>query len=267
MSTDAQGRKVKLLPPSKPKEKDRAFWERAKTINSTRTNSPAESGYLTFPSAGADDIPLEPFTAKSTLGSMFDGNLDILRNNDISGIAEDLFPAVMVPRQNSFNTTTTDDSDTEAQDVNMQDFLDLQDSDSDSDDPTATPLASPHEADVMGSFGSSGLLQHFDQCRGTIGSFRRNQHQAKHISSLPSHPAKRASAHEFNALQKGKRGAANTPITPARKRISQDIGLSSSGVRKSISSPLSARRRHSRGNSLGGINADLYQTLARNPFE
>lgn len=278
MTTDAEGRKIKLLPPTKPIEKDRAFWERARTANSSRDGSPGNS-YLTLPSPGAESIPARPFTAQSTLGSMFNGNLDILRNNDVAGIADDMFPAMMVQSQSSITTmTTTEDSDADRQDINMQDFIDLNDSDSDSESPPTGVIASPTETDMFSSFTSdsgcnerrgSGLLEHFDQYRGVVSSFRRNQHHAKHVSSLPSHPAKRASAHEYNALQKGRRGAANTPITPARKnRVSQDLTSNGAGIRKSLNSPLAARRPRSRGNSLAGIsNSDLYQTLTRSPFE
>lgn len=269
MTMDSEGKNIKLLPPSKPAEKDKAFWDRAKTASSSRTNSPPESPYLSIPTPVTDNQPPRPFTAKSTLGSMFNGNLDILRNNDSSGVAEDLFPAMLNGRNTSFTTTTTDDSDDPRNDINMQDFVDVYGSESDSDNPLSAGLTSPTETDMFSSLNSSGLLDHFDQCRGVVGSFRRNQHQAKHFSSLASHPAKRASAHEYNALQKGKRGAANTPMTPARRnRVSQDLSANTAGVRKSINSPLTARRPRSRGNSLVGIaNADLLQTLARNPFD
>ena len=277
MTTDAEGKKIKLLPPTHPLEKDKAFWERARTANNSRDGSPRNS-YITMPSPGSDNIPSRPFTAQSTLGSMFNGNLDILRNNDISGIADDMFPAMMMHSQTSFTTTTTTDSDTERQDINMQDFIDMNDSDSDSERPPTRDVTSPIDPDMFSSFTSDGapggrrgsdLLGHFDQCRGTVGSFRRNQHHAKHISSLASHPSKRASAHEFNALQKGRRGAANTPMTPARKkRASQDLTQSGAGIRKSVNSPLTARRPRSRGNSLAGISSsDLYQTLTRSQFE
>ena len=278
MTTDAQGRKIKMLPPAKPLEKDKAFWERARTVNSSRDGSPQNS-YLTIPSPSADAVPPRPFTAQSTLGSMFNGNLDVLRNNDSAGVADDIFPSTMLQSQSSFTTMDgTEDSDTDRQDVNMQDFIELNDSDSDSDHMQAGVITSPTEADMFSSFASengstsrrgSGLLNHFDQYRGVVGSFRQNQHQVKHVSSLASHPAKRASAHEYNALQKGRRGAANTPMTPARKkRASQDLTPNGAGIRKSVNSPFAARRPRSRGNSLVGLsNADLYQTLAQNPFE
>ena len=276
MTTDSDTNKIKLLPPATPLEKDKAFWERAKTANSSRDGSPGNS-YLTIATPGAEVIPDRPFTTESTLGSMFHGNLDILRNNDVNGIDDDMIPT-MVDSQASFvSSATMGDSDTDLGDVNMQDFVDFDDCDSDTDEAPSRPLTSSGEPDpfdvymVGGMTGRRGsdLMGHFDLNRGVVGSFRRNQHQVRHVSSLASHPAKRASAHEYNALQKGRRGAANTPMTPARKkRASQDITPNGAGIRKSISSPLTARRPRSRGNSLVGMAAnDLYQTLARNPFD
>jgi hypothetical protein len=277
MTTDSDGKKIKLLPPATPLDKDKAFWQRAKTANSSRDGSPGNS-FLTISTPRVDSVPGRPFTTESTLGSMFQGNLDVLRNNDVTLIAEDMFPSVMVnPRTTFVSNTTIDDSDTDLQDVNMQDFLDLDDSDSDTDGPPTGALTSPTGPDMFDTFmdigtagrRGSGLMEHFDQYRGVVGSFRWNQNQVRQVSSLASHPAKRASAHEYNALQKGRRGAANTPITPARKkRVSQDLTSVSAGVRKSINSPLTARRPRSRGNSLAGVSAtNLYQTLAGNPFD
>ena len=278
ITTDSDGKKIKLLPPATPLEKDKAFWDRAKTANSSRDGSPGNT-YLTVAtaSARAEVIPDRPFTTESTLGSMFQGNLDILRNNDVNGIADDMFPAMVNSQASFVSSATMDDSDTDTGDVNMQDFFDFDDCDSDTDEAPSRPLTSSGEQELFDVYMAGGLnsrcgsdlMGHFDQNRGVIGSFRRNQHQARHVSSLASHPAKRASAHEYNALQKGRRGAANTPLTPARKkRASQDLSLNSAGVRKSISSPLTARRPRSRGNSLGGVAAnDLYQTLTRNPFD
>lgn len=277
VTVGASGRRITVMPPTKPLEKDKGFWERAQSAN-TRNISPANS-LSTIVSPGVDKIPERPFTAQSTLGSMFNGNLDLLRNNDVSGIAEDLFPAVMRRSDTLLTTTTsTEDSEIEHPDVNMQDFLEIHDSGSDTDGTPSASIMSPVDSGMLSPFTSGGgrvdgtsaaLLSHFDQCRGVVGSFRRNQFQAKHFSSLPSHPAKRASASEYNALQKGRRGAANTPMTPARKkRVSQDLTPSGAGVRKSSNSPLVSRRPRSRGNSLVGMaNADLYQTLTRNPFE
>lgn len=211
-------------------------------------------------------MPARPFTAKSTLGSMFDGNLDILRNNDTYGVAEDLFPSIISRPQSSYSSldgTENGDMPLNA-DISMNDFVNMDDSDTEvATSPNDSAMYSDYPAL---SHESSNLFEHFQQNRGAIGAFRQNQNLAKQLSSQASHPAQRASTHEYNALQKGRRGAANTPITPARKkRASQDFTPSRGGVRKSMSSPLTSHRRsRSRGNSLA--HADLSQTFSRNPF-
>lgn len=282
MTTEPDGKKLTIIPPATPLAKDKAFWDRAKTANSSRDGSPRNS-YLTRSAPGAESVPMRPFTTESTLGSLFQGNLDFIQNNDSAGIIEngmtdDVFPTFMSAQTSLMSTSTVADSDADLyEDINMQDFIDISDSGSDTDEHqtgAATPATDVNWFDTDTQINAlsrrgSDLMEHFDQYRNAVGSFRFNQHQVKHVSSLASHPAKRASTHEYNALQKGRRGAANTPITPARKkRVSQDITPISAGVRKSLGSPLTARRPRSRGNSLGGINANgLYQTLTGNPFD
>lgn len=261
MSADATGKRVMLRPPVRPAEKDKAFWARAKIAARSRSSTPR--------TPSLDDMPARPFTARSTLYNMFDGNLDILRNNDDMGIASELFPS-LVPRHSSFSTDTmAEDSEAELQDLNLQDFIDMDESASDSERPqSASSLMSPTQSELCDSFSTldarrnDSLLDHLDRQRGLVGSFRQNQNVVKHVSSLPSHPASRASASEHNALQKGRRAAANTPITPARKkRVSQDMGgLTGAGIRKAVSSPLSGKRPCSRGGSLSG---NLHQTLGQ----
>lgn len=258
MSADATGKRVMVRPPTRPAENEKAFWERAKMAARSRSSTPR--------TPSLDDMPRRPFTAKSTLFNMFDGNLDILRNNDEMGIAQDLFPS-LVPRHSSLSTDTlAEDSEPEVKDLDMQEFIDMDDSDSDIDRPqSSSSIMSPTQSELCDSFSSldarrnDSLLDHLDRQRGLVGSFRNNQNVVKHVSSLPAHPASRASASEHNALQKGRRAAANTPITPARKkRVSQDLNLTGAGVRKAISSPLAGRRPRSRGGSLSG---NLHQTL------
>ena len=262
MTTDAAGRRITLMPPTKPPERDKGFWERAKMANSRRGSSNA-SHPTASSSGGEKPMPARPFTAESTLGSMFNGNLDILRNNHMEQTSAENALAVMHRECSSFSAaTTTDASDTDGQHVNMQDFVDIGNSEPDSDELESGLMASPAESELMRN-GS-----HLALTPSTVTSFRNNQHQAKHLSSLASHPAKRASTHEYNALQKGRRGAANMPITPARKkRVSQDLSTpSAAGVRKNVVSPPSTRRTRSRGNSLAKMTAASLDEMTRRGF-
>ncbi|KAK1820682.1 hypothetical protein LTR12_004846 [Friedmanniomyces endolithicus] len=266
ISSDATGKKINIHPPQNPTEKDKAFWTRVNTVNAARGSTPRASTQYSMRTVAVENLPRRPFTAQSTLGSMFNGNLDILRNNDASGIAGDLFPD-LVSRTNSFTETLAGDSESETEEVNMQDFIDMDSDESDSEEPTSASTISS-AAGPRDSFSSAdtsrndSLLNHLDQQRGLVGSFRRNQNLAKQVSSLASHPVKRASTLESNALQKGRRAAANIPITPARKkRVSQDLSLTGAGVRKAVGSPLAGRRPRSRGGSLSGLHQTLGPSL------
>lgn len=265
VEADIQGSGVKVTCPLNPPEKDRAYWDRARKAMGSRDVSPNGSITCVRSTPRTASIPQRPFTAKSTLGTMFDGNLDFLRNNDENGIAQGLIASARnnATRASFTSTTVTDESTAEADDnVNMADFVQLDDSDSDMEEPQSATSEFFDDASVFTpqSGNNADLLGHFDQRRGLVSSFRNNQNHARHVSSLAANPAKRAQTSEANALQKGRRAAANTPMTPARKnRASQDI--TGAGVKKNAS-PLVQKHRRSRGSSLSGIQ----QTLALDRF-
>ncbi|PNS13782.1 hypothetical protein CAC42_3275 [Sphaceloma murrayae] len=78
-----------------------------------------------------------------------------------------------------------------------------------------TPSFSRH--DTLGSdFG--GGVAHLSRTPALVSSFRLNQEYAKEVASYASDPAARFSRSELNAMQAGRRKAANTPITPMRKK-------------------------------------------------
>lgn len=265
VEADVQGSGVKVTCPPNPPEGERAYWERARKAMGSRDGSPNGSLTCVRTTPQTPSIPKRPLTARSTLGTMFDGNLDFLRNNDEWGIADDVVAMSArndATRASLTSTTTTSDSAVDAEtDVNMADFVQMDDSDSDMEEPQSASVMSP-TSEVFDEFittpqnGNDGdLLDHFDQRRGLISSFRNNQTRARHVSSLAANPAKRAQTSEANALQKGRRAAANTPMTPARKnRASQDI--TGSGIKKTAS-PLVQKHRRSRGSSLSGIHQTL----------
>ena len=253
--SDSTGRKTVLYMPTQPPAKNKAFWDRAKSAASSRNTSPRGSLSIELPNRhGKEDQRARPFTAQSTLSTMFDGNFDFMRHNDISP------PPVRTRPQSSYtvapSTFTTpapteigSDADEDYPDFGMLIDLD-QDSDEENEEAWAGAVTSPTEPTFLS--------------RGMVGSFRLNQHRAKQESSLASHPDSRASTSEVNALQTGRRGAGNAPITPARKRrMSKDLNRTNSGIRKptapAMASPLASRRPRSRGQSLSGR---LDQTLA-----
>ncbi|USW55791.1 hypothetical protein Slin15195_G091100 [Septoria linicola] len=276
VTADENGHGVKIACPAKPDEKDSAFWEQARQVMGSRDGSPGEPVTWTRNTPHTASIPQRPFTAKMTLGSMFDGNLDFLRNNDVNGIANAL--VLPTPRsgstRSSFTSTNTlvDDSAlATGPAVSLEDLVQYPDSDSEMD--IEQPLNMSTDQDVFATFtnddsapvsrlDNEDLLDHFDQVPGGIASFRNNQHHVRQVSSLAANPASRAQTSEANALQKGRRNAANAPITPGRKsRPNQDFNSTGAGVRKPLAhaSPLAQKRRRSRGNSLS-------QTLALDRF-
>jgi hypothetical protein len=254
--SDSTGRKTVLYMPTQPPAKNKAFWDRAKSAAASRNTSPRGSMSIELPNRhGKEDQKPRPFTAQSTLSTMFDGNFDFMRHNDISPP-----PPVRVRPQSSYTqapsafttpapTEIGSDADEDYPDFGMLIDLD-QDSDEENEESWSNAVTSPTEPTFLS--------------RGMVGSFRLNQHRAKQESSLASHPDSRASTSEMNALQTGRRGAGNAPITPARKRrMSKDLNRTNSGIRKpaapAMASPLASRRPRSRGQSLSGR---LDQTLA-----
>ncbi|KAF2208101.1 hypothetical protein CERZMDRAFT_101795 [Cercospora zeae-maydis SCOH1-5] len=276
VTADENGNGIKISCPSKPSEKDSAFWEQARQVMGSRDGSPGEPVTWTRTTPHTASIPQRPFTAKMTLGSMFNGNLDFLRTNDVNGITNGLvLPSTRGSSdRSSFASSNTLDREqaAPAPAADIEDLVQYPDTDSDMEiDPA--PSAAPQQQGVSESFthddstpmprlDNEDLLDHFDQVPGGIASFRNNQHHVRQVSSLAANPTSRVQTSEANALQKGRRNAANIPITPGRKtRPSVDMTLTGAGVRKPAvhASPLAQKRRRSRGNSLS-------QTLALDRF-
>jgi len=251
--SDDTGKTTVLYMPSQPSERHKAFWDRAKSAASSRASSPRGSMSIALPSHGTkENVPQRPLTVQSTLATMFDGNMDFMRANEITPQPGELPQAAFTPTLSSFNSIAATDDGSDELD---EDFTMLIDMDPESDTDAQSP------GGIASDAGPVKVAPTFFT-HGTVGSFRLNQHRARQQSSLASHPDSRASTSEQNALQSGRRGAGNAPITPARKkRVSKDLTRTGSGIRKpttpAMSSPLASRR--SRGQSLSGR---LDQTLA-----
>ncbi|PSK58747.1 hypothetical protein B9Z65_6762 [Elsinoe australis] len=78
----------------------------------------------------------------------------------------------------------------------------------------STPTLS--RRDTLGSDFSG--VAHLSRTPALVSSFRLNQEYAKEAASYALDPAARFSRSEMNAMQIGRRKAANTPITPMRKK-------------------------------------------------
>jgi hypothetical protein len=246
--SDSTGKKTVLYMPTQPSAKNKAFWDRARNAAGSQNTSPRGSMSIELPRRGGKDEPAaRPFTAQSTLATMFDGNFDFMSHTEMSPPPIRIRPqSSYTPAPSAFTTPAPTEGGSDLEEEEYPDFgmlVDLdQDSDEEDDGTWSAAVTSPTEPTFLS--------------RGMVGSFRLNQHRAKQESSMASHPDSRASTSEINALQTGRRGAGNAPITPARKRrMSKDLNRTHSGIRKPTlpsGSPLSARRPRSRGQSLSG---------------
>jgi len=245
-----------LFPAKIQSAADAQFWTRLQKIYNSRDSSPQtqvhmSQEYNSLPRrspGGIDDVAF--FNA---LGS--------LRTNQVVGPPEAFMPFTSIDAAGS---VTEDMSMQSVSDAGEEDYLTLVNFDSESDEDL------PDNADAMDvswktsmafparvtknttrrESDSDDLLAHLDRNRGLVGSFRRNQHIAKHIGSLASHPSLRASTSELNAMQSGRRAAANTPITPLRKkRMGRSVGMRDSP----IASPLTKAQSKKKGPVRGGF--------------
>lgn len=241
LTIDGTGRNARhiLWPARNQTPDERAKWNQMCSLNNTRNNSPRGSVQLT---------PAEESDSSNQFASldMAPAFLDYLNNRDV---VQAIAPqgTIAAPSGGDSFTVSNDEED-------PLDFLNFEDEDDQDDDdmpeeadalftsPTAsTPF--PHYK-AKGSVHDD-LLAHFDRLGGAVGSFRRNQQFARHVGSLPAHPALRNATSESNAMQTGRRAAANTPITPLRrKRMGKDVGHRNPPMSPLSKSPVNRRNRN-----------------------
>ncbi|CAD0031224.1 unnamed protein product [Aureobasidium pullulans] len=214
---------------------DKQLWQRMHMLSNnnsratSRTTSPRQSVQLT-PSGESDGMSI------GDENDFFD-SFGALRTDQVIGPPEAFTPFVDVTASGAI---IHDDDAAAAGAEEEQDpmcFLNFDDDDEDEDMPDesdnniASPTTQSFSSQVTNNpssqSGGFDLLAHLDR-HGVVGSFRRNQQFAKHVGSLPSHPALRASLSETNAMQTGRRAAANTPITPLRKKKAKGVGARNS---------------------------------------
>lgn len=250
--------KIRIWPASRPTGQDKAFWKSYYVIESentsraaSRNSSPRMSIQMTPTEDSDSNMPSRTMSIDSS--NMIDGVFDEqgkLIADQVLGPMEAFLPFMdvntsgMMMEDDSLQTSLQAESGADEEQDPLASFVDFGEDDEDEDmadeaDNLMSPTGSqsfPHlSTQASSNSGGFDLLAHLDRRRGVVGSFRRNQQIAKHVGSLPSHPALRASASESNAMQSGRRAAANTPITPLRKKK----GLKGVGARNSpITSPL-----------------------------
>jgi len=249
LTIDGAGKNQKnhLWPARIQSARDAEFWQRMQSLTNSRAASLVTSPRTSLQLTPTDDESngLDRSLSIDSASGFFDATGSLL-TDQVIGPAEAFLPFTSV---SSGGDITFDDMSQAAGGVEEEEddplsFLNFGDDDEDDEMPdesdvlmspsTSSPF--PHLNNMSASKnGGFDLLAHLDARRGVVGSFRRNQQYARHVGSLPSHPALRASTSESNAMQTGRRAAANTPITPLRKnKMGKSVGARSSP----ISSPL-----------------------------
>lgn len=261
-----------IWPAKKPTGQDQAFWRQYHLIHSTnnsqvgsRNTSPRMSIGMTPTDESDSNMPSRQLSIDSS--NMADDFFDVngrLRSDQILGPMEAFMPFMDADTseaiffksapQSSFQAIPGAEEEEEDEQDPLNSFFDFgDDEDEDMPDESDT-LVSPSASQSFPSAASTGgfdLLAHLDRRRGMVGSFRRNQQIARHVGSLPSHPALRASASETNAMQHGRRAAANTPITPLRKKkMGKGVGARNSP----IVSPVKSSKTKRKGPAKGGFS-------------
>ncbi|KAH0343997.1 hypothetical protein KCU83_g8549, partial [Aureobasidium melanogenum] len=222
---------------------EKQLWERMHMLSNTnsratsRTTSPRQSVQLT-PSGESDAMSI------GEENDFFD-SFGALRTDQVIGPPEAFTPFVDVTASGAVihdHDAAVPGAEEEQDPMCFLNFDDDDDEDQDMPDesdhvasPTTQSFSSQVTNTTSSQPGGFDLLAHLDR-HGVVGSFRRNQHFAKHVGSLPSHPALRASLSETNAMQTGRRAAANTPITPLRKKKAKGVGARNSPM--TTTSPL-----------------------------
>lgn len=255
--------KSTLWPAKIQSDADKQLWNRMHLLSNnnsratSRTTSPRQSVSVQLTPSGDSDA-----MSIGDENEFFD-SFGALRTDQVIGPPEAFAPFVDVSASGAvihdFDAVTTGAEDEGEQDPMC--FLNFDDDDEDEEmpdesehhmeSPTTPSFSSQVTNTTSSQAGGFDLLAHLDR-HGVVGSFRRNQQFAKHVGSLPSHPALRASLSETNAMQTGRRAAANTPITPLRKKKAKGVGARNSPM--TSASPLKQSPPLKKGPVRGGFS-------------
>ncbi|KAF2843713.1 hypothetical protein M501DRAFT_1013051 [Patellaria atrata CBS 101060] len=251
---DSSGKKLILYAPRNT-TKESVYWNES-SGSSTVNNSP-RTPYrpLTTEDSDLGDIASHQFTMAPDLmlGGFFGtgSGPGSLLAGQVIGPEEAFYPFInidtngfIVPSEESYDDED-DDEDNFDEDLDIQNFIDFGDGNSDSDDmevlaspatSTATQIVSTPVKPVDKT-PAAKILEHLD--RSNVTAFRSNQHRSRKLASLPQHPSHRRAS--MRPVRLG--GSVETPITPVRRRKSSNVDLHSSPL---ATKPLSRKLRSSR---------------------
>ncbi|GAM90521.1 hypothetical protein ANO11243_085650 [Dothideomycetidae sp. 11243] len=221
----------------------RRYWQKMHQAYQKRTSMPLTSVQMSPADLSDDFDPASPFFDSESpfdpFGSLLPGQ--------IMGPPEAFLPFTSVDASGTVTEDTSMASGSDDEEDILEPFVNFDEGKEDDEDDSAdtsdyfgsltrtrsntfpsttspAPVASsPATPSVNGRappsspFGGD-LFSHLSRSKGLVHSFRMNQHYAKHIASYAADPTVRYSTSEMNAMQTGRRKAANTPITPLRKK-------------------------------------------------
>ena len=176
-------------------------------------------------------VPQTPNTPAESMNMTFNNLVEDRPNETIQEQAIGPFEAFYPFYNVEIDGTVTQDQldqyaeddvfDDSEMDLDINNFISYGESDTDNIMEDASALQSPStseqeqmEADRRAS--SNALFEGYDS--NTITSFRRNQDRAQQVSRMPEHPTLRRSSQVSNAYREGRDSAADSLITPPRRR-------------------------------------------------
>ncbi|KAI9876229.1 MAG: hypothetical protein M1830_006980 [Pleopsidium flavum] len=251
---DCTGKRMVIYPARNPSKRDvNIFGQPVSTDSSIAATSPRTSFVGLVGAVDESDNDRSDFSSQDCGGPMLNAGANLMMpglfhgaqgsehflGGQVLGPPEAFYPFKSIgPDGNVIEDDDDDDDDEDDENLwNVHDFIDFGDGSSESGDnveddtevppspststtpnPASTP-AKPEPAPASKSTAQE-LLDHFD--RGVVTAFRRNQHRHQTLLRRPQHPefmgAGPSSARAVSAIKGGRALAANSPISPLRKR-------------------------------------------------
>lgn len=238
---DSTGKHMVIIPAQRPTKADKLFSHVSTSGSSTANNSPRNSFAGLVGGLDESDNDRSDFSSQEFMGSMYGSGANVMMPGLLHGAAgsehilggqvmgppEAFYPFKSVGPDGQLLEDADDDDDDDDDDENLwnvHDFIDFGDGSSDDEkqdgEDTEVPpsAATPAATSSNTTVGSAhNLLEHFD--RGVVTAFRRNQHRHQ---ALLRRPNPSSSLRGGDAIKGGRHIAANSPISPLRKRKPSD---------------------------------------------
>lgn len=251
---DCTGKRMVIYPARNPSKRGtNIFGQPVSTDSSVAATSPRTSFVGLVGAIDDSDNDRSDFSSQDCGGPMLSAGANLmmpglfhgaqgseyLLGGQVLGPPEAFYPFKSIdPDGNVIEDDEDEDDDEDDENLwNVHDFIDFGGGSSASDDnaeddaevppsPSTSTIANPASTPAKPETASNGkntaqeLLNHFD--RGVVTAFRRNQHRHQTLLRRPQHRefmgAGPSSARAGSAIKGGRSIAANSPISPLRKR-------------------------------------------------